>query len=523
MTGKNIRDAYNEITPDEESRKRMLKRILSAASEAPPAGKDTTMKQWKKKPVLITAIVCLMVLLMGCAVVLFTLQDLQIGEYTYTQPRHFDENGEKVPETEVTRDVISLQGIKGSPSQQAAMEWYEFEQSYDADYKLLNEADANPMNIPREYDAYFVYTQEMIDKIDEICEKYGLEPAGAFAGAEDFQMDIFFDALGLENLHREDVNALVEYAFGYFYACGNFEMEFYLTLEDAEAQWPYEILTSMRYCGKGYLDTVFSYISSTEDYEQWPYTLSDGTEVLIIRGDDSARIFCDKEEAFLSVSFETIYEEESGTISRMTDRDVELVAETMDFSVVPRKPDMDDVEKKLEESFEEHKAEQEARMETETWEDPLAYDTYEDRITYILENSVSPENYYFALLDVNGDGAEELLLGREDSFGTIRTMRDGKAYTLLSFGMDFGSYLCQDNIVMHNDSVGNPNYYAFYKLDGYEAKPIEQVGYDEWEEQWFREKNGEITYVTEEEAKDIIASYGRIEVEMTPISEYPFD
>lgn len=124
-----------------------------------------------RRALLIAAVVALMLLLVGCAVVyVLGLRELQLGQYVFTKPRYIDAQGNKVNETEVTRDVISLQGIVGSPAFQASQEWFEFEQSYDPDYSLLNEADKHPIEVSLEYDAYFVYTQEMMDKVDEITK-----------------------------------------------------------------------------------------------------------------------------------------------------------------------------------------------------------------------------------------------------------------------------------------------------------------------------------------------------------------
>lgn len=54
-----------------------------------------------RRPLLIAALVALMLLLVGCAVVyVLSLQKLQIGEYQYTEPRYIDEAGNKVYATE---------------------------------------------------------------------------------------------------------------------------------------------------------------------------------------------------------------------------------------------------------------------------------------------------------------------------------------------------------------------------------------------------------------------------------------
>lgn len=519
MKRSEIKNAYDSIAPSREAKERMLSSILSAASQPDPVRKDDTMYRRNHKPVLIAAIVALMVLLMGCAVVALNLGDLKIGEYTYTEPRYIDENGNKIPETEKTRDVISLQGIAGSPSQLAAREWYEFEQSYDTDNKLLNEADKNPINVPSEYDAYFVYTQEMMDKVDEIASKYDLELAGAIAMAEEFQMNTFFHALGIGNLHQEDAQAYIEYADGYFYACGNFNAEFWLTLTGEDSNWPHEILASMRYCGKGYLDTVFAYISDIENYEQWTYTMSDGNTVLIVMGDDNAHIFYDGEEAFVSAGFGITYEDDNGNITCMTKQDVEMVADVLDFTVTTQKPDMDAATKELDALLQEQLAEEEARKET--WVNPFIHDhsSYAEWAAYILENSDSPESVYYSLWDVTGDGEAELLIGSKYSFGSIKTIIDGQVTTLISNGTDSGYSLCENGVIVYQN--GDNRYY--YKMNVADYTSIDCVEYDAWEECWYRTQNGTKEAISEEEAVAIMEGYGSIDPGMRSVTEFPMD
>lgn len=68
MNRQKIRQAFDNIRPDEETKLRMLENILRQSSEIPPAGKDDTMKHKKMRPVLIAAIIALSILLMGSAV-----------------------------------------------------------------------------------------------------------------------------------------------------------------------------------------------------------------------------------------------------------------------------------------------------------------------------------------------------------------------------------------------------------------------------------------------------------------------
>lgn len=523
MKRSDIITAYNAIRCDDVAKTRMLSNILSAASETSPGGKEMQMKRTNMRKIwLFAAVIGAMVFLMGCAVVLFTLQDMQIGEYTDTQHRYINKNGEKIPEKEITRDVISLQGIKGSPSQLAAQEWFLFESNYDADHKLLNEAEKNPIDISRDYDAYFVYTQEMVDKVDEIAAKYDLDLAGEVAVVQQDNPEIFFDSLGLSDLLRDDAAANMQFWGGYFYACGNFKAEFELVLKCEGAADKRVSLGSMRYCGKDYLDTVFAYLSDMDAFDQWVYKLSDGREVLLILGDGQGRIFCDTQSAFITVSFDA---------SNLSKHEMELVADAIDFGIVPKMPDMMEANRKISEAYEKEKLEKDAEMED--FEDPFAPKaSYADKIQAVIANGADPDKFYFALHDVNGDGIEDLFLGSEkDSFGSIYTMYHGETYLLLSFGMDRNSYLCENGVIMHIDPEVNPAGHYFYKIeeiagDGMDAKHIDAVVYDTWEESWMRTLNGyygKEEKITEAEAKEILDTYGRVELGMSPIREFSAD
>ena len=491
---------------------------------------EAPRKKLLSRPLVIAALISLMVLLMGCAWVVMNLEQLKLGEYSYTAPRYIDEEGNKIPETEKFMDVFSLQGVAGSPEQLAAKEWFEFEENYDPDMKLMDEADKNPIEVSRDYDAYFVYTQEMVDKVDEIVAKYGLQLAGQIAGTNNWDTDIFFQSLGLTNLHREEYPVEVQYSSGYFYACSNFKNEFYVTLQE-EGYWEHEILASMRYCAKGYLDTVFAYLHEGESYEERIYQQTGGEELLLITGDDFAMILCDTDNAFITVSFKTTYEDGEEVVHRMTDRDIELVAQAMDFSVVPQKPDMTEAQKRLDESFAQWEAEQEALAAN--YDDPFApQPSYAAKIQKVIANGADPDHYYYALYDVNSDGLEDLFLSCDkESFGPIYTMYNGETYSLCSFGMDRNSYLCENGVVMFHDQEFDPDLHTFYSIgdvkgDGSELRIIDQIAYSAWDESWVQNIYGDTwdqKLISEEEAMEIIASYGRVELDMKSISEFPME
>ena len=105
------------------------------------------------------------------AYVVIKLQELSLGEYTYTQPNRLNLSEKET----VTTEFISLQGLQGSVEYQAAKEWQDFLHSYDIDGEILAEIDNNPTGLEDLGLFYQVYTQEMYDKLVEIEDKYDLK------------------------------------------------------------------------------------------------------------------------------------------------------------------------------------------------------------------------------------------------------------------------------------------------------------------------------------------------------------
>lgn len=127
-------------------------------------------KKKMKRAVLVAAIAVLLLLLVGCgAVIALRLQHLTIREETASIPSETSFNGEEI-------NLISIQGFMGTDSYAAFKEWQDFLSTYDLDKSILHAN--NDFQTPEAYFSYSCYSQEMIDRIDEICEKYRLHPLG---------------------------------------------------------------------------------------------------------------------------------------------------------------------------------------------------------------------------------------------------------------------------------------------------------------------------------------------------------
>ena len=340
MERQKIYNAFDSIKPTEASKARMLDDILMNTSEISPTGKDGLMKHRRLKPVLIAAVVVVMLLTMGAAIVRLTLPDLVLGEHVVLHEHTYtDENNVEITVPEVTMNSISLQGVKDAPNQKALQEWNEFKAVYDPDYTLLHEADANNYMAPEEYQAYGVYTQEMIDKLDEITQKYGLKLLGPLHMVQAEEKQIFWDTLGLTQLHREEANVDVNYLNGYFYDCGTFTFNFNITLPESDSA----VSCDIRYSVKDYFDPAYFNVYDLENTEQWNYTTADGTDILIILDNHfgTAWLMCDRDDAFISVRLErfSTLPENSGpgeSVEVITKADAEFIADAIDFTVKPQ-------------------------------------------------------------------------------------------------------------------------------------------------------------------------------------------
>lgn len=412
MTRRQTREAFGKIRLTDREKEQLLDRILSASSGTAPDGKDIAMKRRTMKPILIAAIAAVMILLMGCAWAVMNLDDLVIGQHTHQEGGFVDEAGETIPPTEYTREVISLQGIEGTPNYQAAAEWYAYEQDYITNHW---EKIDNFFERPEAYQAYSVGNQEMMDKVDEICEKYGLKLAGEVAWVDTWHDGLMLDILGIERIVKNTVTN-VENRGGYFYACGNFKHYVEFTLATPTTNWDAPVGATIFYHDKEYLDTVY-WTYDPADCRQWSYICSDGTQVLIVTTGNSAEIMCDREDAFISVGFFTVGYLEDGSEVRMTDGDLELIAEAIDFSMKPQKPDMEAAKKQLEDVTTAYEATKPKR-ESMDYSEFLKW-----QIQWRNEEFDNPPTLYYYLLDYDGDGIDDLMLGYEENLTVIWTIR----------------------------------------------------------------------------------------------------
>lgn len=464
---------------------------------------------------LVAAVIGLMLLLVGCTVAyVLRLQDLKVAEYRPTTPTVYDENGDVISlPTIAPRTQITLQGA----NQEALAEWNSFCRDYDPDGAIVTANDNNELGIPNPYYIpYGCYSWDMVDKLDEIVQKYDLKLLSPDVGCQSYESSVLFSSLGIDGVFHGDV----EYLSGYFYPEGTFKIE--LLFQPDTDQWPYkDNSASYYYSVKEYFDPVHYEVADLESCTQWNYTRSDGRTVLLVMNDEQARIIADLQDALVTVSFASS-KWDGGNKVQMTQSALEQISEQFDFSIQPHPADMTKVDALMEAARAAYEAERAAAAEN------LYTQGYEQYIQQTLEKAAAHstrmrDGLFYSLYDLNGDGVMELFPGRRATLWEILSMREGKSYQYADFdNLSLISVLhftiCEDHVLeleKMKDNIAEIRYYFRAEAEGLTyLEGLEKV-----EDSWYslpvppaEDPMAEVrTEITEQQAQAIIASYVPLE------------
>lgn len=282
----------------------------------------------------------LALMLVGCAVAyVLSIKDMKVGDEEVTMPV-YNEYLEFQGNETIPLQVLSLSGIKGSDSYRATQEWFSFMQSYDPDRKIQGSVWGNYPEFPEEYAAYAPYSQEMVDKIDVIADKYSLKLVGAPVELHSGRR--FYQELGIDSLLMPDSRAQISVEHANGYEGGSFMVTlFYMNMPEGSGQWPYR-MTNMLYFNKKDCFNPYTMSIGEENWTEWTYTTASGYPVLLMRSEGLGWIICDREDATMAIRVELSREawsqDEGKTWSDtvyMTDRQFEMVADAFDFTVEP--------------------------------------------------------------------------------------------------------------------------------------------------------------------------------------------
>lgn len=439
------------------------------------------------KVILIAA--ALAVLLAGCTYAVIKLQNLKIGQWV-PNPVFMNETERDKPHP--PRDVLSLHGYAGSPGYQAVLEWLEFENTYDPDGSLVAEADRNRYTAPEAYDAFFCFNQEMQDKVDEISQKHGLKLPGRRIITYDAE-DELFPALGISGIHRNDagISAYFDGA-GYYYPNGSFHTIGNLTLTDPALDFPFNLFYAYRYTRKDSFDGAYLTVEDIEAFDQWNYTASDGTPLLLAISPEFCLVLADRGDVFLSIS---VYYPGIGEIvfgdKPMTHEVLEAFADSFDYHI-------------------------------QTLGIGRTFPSYADFLTGLCP--APTENDVYLLRDLDGDGSDELLVNRGGYTSLVLSMVDGHAEIV--YFAPFCTLSPEENVIVDITAQDGQEVYRMLKFREGRFHCVDYVEYSALKESYGKSISlGDKPYfevpISSDEAWDIINHYDIKQPRWYPVTEFP--
>lgn len=158
------------------------------------------------------------------------------------------------------------------------------------------------------------------------------------------------------------------------------------------------------------------------------------------------------------------------------------------------------------------------RAYSENW---TAGEYMENDISYVLKNLDITAGYGYALMDLDSNGVEELLItDGELIYDLFTLMEDGGPGHILSAGERLRYFLCEDNVIGYRGSSGAANsVLEFYQLkNGMDLIPVERLVFET--DGWYRvvSDSGDcLVAITEEEVQRVEAFYNAVEIPFQPL------
>ncbi|MEE0381706.1 MAG: hypothetical protein UDN35_04915 [Oscillospiraceae bacterium] len=291
-----------------------------------------------RRPFLLAAVIALLLLLMGCAAV-YVLKMEHVKISSGTDQRDYslvDGVYVKDPHT-VDTTTLSMAGLKGSNAYKACADFY----AYETELRASASASGD----------WTGYDDAINAKAQELAEQYGLKPEGqplTFRTTRNL-----CDALGVERFVRNSQDVSIDVDQGFCRDSGNFFVLLRFAFPEDQG---YEVTYTSGALYWNRQDTFSREYFTLEDRGDWVernYTTSAGNTVLILTSPSQERgyIICDRGDALMTVWLDAnpeLLSEDAGVVSaeylHMTDAQLDMVADALDFAIQPNIPTQADVD-----------------------------------------------------------------------------------------------------------------------------------------------------------------------------------
>ncbi|MDE5588484.1 MAG: sigma-70 family RNA polymerase sigma factor [Acetatifactor sp.] len=273
------------------------------------------------------------------AVRFYRLHDLGLGKEEVMDLSGLEKRVDEIAREEIPvreADIITLGGVAESPEYRACSEWREFLKEYDTDGDILSGSGKEASGLEEEYRlVYGCYSQEMADKVNELCAKFCLFRLKGFYLAEDYD----------DLCRRAEIGAVCggmprnvgwDFYFGYVYDDGTFLMEGRIEVRES-VPWESESVSwvsdyQMIRAVKGSFNPVTLNVGEIDEYREWNYVTKSGEILLLANSSEKALIIADRKASFIVVN---VLGDFLGDTFQVSDEMVEEMAEAFQFSAIP--------------------------------------------------------------------------------------------------------------------------------------------------------------------------------------------
>ena len=323
---------------------------------------------------------------------------------------------------------LTLESLQSSANYKASMEIKDYVQSYNA----TGDVDET---LSEAYRAYGCRNTEMAQKVDEICTKYGLNKVGN--GISPDTTEEMFTALNVRSMVRDSGNGDVTTSNPSYSADGNFEFWGATTVSGVDYPIEYRVYRAM----KQTLSTAYWEIENTSDYQWSNYVTTAGTDVLIAVGQNNSLVLTDTGDSVvvIVVMNATTGDTQTGKAA------LEAFANTFDLSLAPRtqKAPVETTAPTesgtaIPEAYQPVIAKYVTAL-TEHWGGEACSNA---DISLLVSYATSPSELGYALLDLDNDGTDELIIANDAERQVIYdlySLVDGKLVHVFT-GWDRNSY-----------------------------------------------------------------------------------
>lgn len=323
---------------------------------------------------------------------------------------------------------LTLESLQSSANYKASMEIKDYVQSYNA----TGDVDET---LSEAYRAYGCRNTEMAQKVDEICTKYGLNKVGD--GISPDTTEEMFTALNVRSMVKDSGNGDVTTSNPSYSADGNFEFWGATTVSGVDYPIEYRVYRAM----KQTLSTAYWEIENTSDYQWSNYVTTAGTDVLIAMGQNNSLVLTDTGDSVIVIVVmnATTGDTQTGKAT------LEAFANTFDLSLAPRTRNAPvettaptESGTAIPEAYQPVIAKYVTAL-TEHWGGEACSNA---DISILVSYATSPSELGYALLDLDNDGTDELVIANDAERQVIYdlySLVDGKLVHVFT-GWDRNSY-----------------------------------------------------------------------------------